>query len=475
MAVIDTFLKMMVMHRAERLMLAPEEIPYVLTGGETTELAMPAVPAALSERLAGEVVADDLPTGEPVKGTYRNDDGEEFIYLVSPGAPGYHIEMSPAVTDDSPAPEPPAPVPESGSSPTAVADTPDPVVLHVIAQGVSAGASDIFLSTGKPARMRLHGTIHPLDSAPITTDQVLNLLPGSFNQQELESSGSTDFGATWELSGRSRRLRVNVFRHTSGLAAAIRPIRDHIPSLDELGLPAKLLELGEYPSGLVLVTGASGSGKSTTLAALVEHINRTKARHIITIEDPIEFAHHEHQSLIHQREVGADVESFSSGLRAALRENPDVILLGEMRDLPTISAALTAAETGHLVLSTLHTGSATAAINRIIDVYPGHQQTHVRNQLATSLKAVVAQRLIRAADRSGRTPAIEKLLVNAAIANSIREGHEHHMKSTMQTGAEAGMVTLERSLASLVCRGTITRDDAYRHANDPQALEKLLE
>jgi twitching motility protein PilT len=349
------------------------------------------------------------------------------------------------------------------------------VLLHILAQAVDAGASDVFLSSGKAPRMRLHGTIQALDPSITTESHILGLVPAEAGHEELDRTGSVDFGSSWPLSGRKRRLRVNVFRHAGGLAAAIRPIRDRIPSLDELQLSSSLLELCAYPSGLVLLTGASGSGKSTTLAALVEHINRTKARHIITIEDPIEFEHHEHQSLIHQREVGTTVESFSTGLRAALRENPDVILLGEMRDLPTISAALTAAETGHLVLSTLHTGSATAAVNRIIDVFPGHQQAHVRIQLASSLRAVVSQRLIRTAGRTGRVPAIEKLVVNPAIANAIRDGHEHHMKSTMQTGAEAGMITLERSLATLVCRGTITRDDAFRHADDPRALEKLLE
>jgi twitching motility protein PilT len=252
------------------------------------------------------------------------------------------------------------------------------------------------------------------------------------------------------------------------------PIRPRIPQLAELSLPDDLHQLASFSSGLVLVTGASGSGKSTTLAALVDHINRTRARHIITIEDPIEYEHKDIQCLIHQREVGTSVESFASGLRAALRENPDVILLGELRDLDTISAALTAAETGHLVLGTLHSGSASTAVNRLVDVFPGHQQAHVRTQLALSLRAVLSQRLIPSRGK-GLVPALEKLLVTPAVANGIREGQDHFMRNAMLTGSEDGMVTLERSLAAMVRERLIDRETAMRHAFDPKALLHLLE
>jgi twitching motility protein PilT len=224
----------------------------------------------------------------------------------------------------------------------------------------------------------------------------------------------------------------------------------------------------------VLVTGTAGSGKSTTLAALVDYLNRTRPRHIITIEDPIEYEHREIQCMIHQREVGGNVESFATGLRAALRESPDVILLGEMRDHDTIAAALTAAETGHLVLSTLHSGSASTAVNRIVDVFPGHQQAHIRTQLSLSLRAVLSQRLVPSR-AGGLVPAVEKLLVTPAVANGIREGQDHFMRNAMLTGTDDGMITLERSLATLVRDRLIDRETALRSAPDPKVLLHLLE
>jgi twitching motility protein PilT len=322
--------------------------------------------------------------------------------------------------------------------------------------------------------MRRMGLISRLEGDVPEAPQILQLLPDDASLRDFERSGSADFAVRWDLPHGSRRFRINLFRHVDGVAAALRPIRQRIPSLAELDLPESLLDLVSFPFGLVLVTGASGSGKSTTLAALIDHLNRTRSRHIITIEDPVEFEHPEIQCLIHQREVGSDVESFGSGLRAALRENPDVILLGELRDLDTISAALTAAETGHLVLGTLHSGSASAAVNRIVDVFPGHQQSHIRTQLATSLRAVLAQRLVPTRSK-GLVPALEKLLVTPAVANGIREGHDHYLRNAMLTGGEEGMVTLERSLALLVRKGTIDRETAIRHATDQKALLHQLE
>jgi twitching motility protein PilT len=347
-------------------------------------------------------------------------------------------------------------------------------LLVAIDHALERDASDLFLSSGRVPRVRRNGVIRPLEGAEATAaGQIMGLLPDERARGELERSGSVDFAARWELSTGSRRFRINVFRHHGGVAAALRPIRRRIPPLGELGLPEDILELASFPGGLVLVTGTAGSGKSTTLATLVDHINRNQPRHVITIEDPIEFEHRDAAGMIHQREVGTDVESFSVGLRAALRESPDVILLGELRDLATIAAALTAAETGHLVLGTLHTGSATAAVSRIVDVFPGHQQAHVRVQLAGSLRAVLSQRLIPTRGR-GLVPAVEKLLVTPAVANQIKEGHEHHMRSAMQTGVAEGMITLERSLASLVRRGAIGRETALRYASDQEALAKLL-
>jgi twitching motility protein PilT len=482
MAVIDTFLKLMVARKAERLVLMPDEVPTLFMADQAIPLSMPTVPADLMKRLALEVVggqgAEELAGNQPIEGNYESDDREKFSYQVSPQGEACRIEMASHVSREVPVANPTPPEstapprateerrpdvegwiagdsqgPLSGTSPPQ--RDPDSAVLVFLELALEAKASDIFLSSGKSAQMRVNGAIRSLETSVITKAQILQLLPEAESKRALERSGSVDFGARWKVAGQNCRYRI--------------------PSLRELQLPEDLLELTTYPSGLVLVTGSSGSGKSTTLAALVDHINQTKARHIITIEDPIEFEHRDAKSLVHQREVGANVESFSSGLRAALRENPDVIMLGEMRDLPTISAALTAAETGHLVLSTLHTGHATAAVNRIIDVYPGSQQAHVRLQLASSLRAVVAQRLVPAANHHGRVPALEKLIVTPAVANSIKDGNEHHMQSAIQTGAAEGMITLERSLAALIGAGKITRETAFRYAIDQQALQKLLE
>lgn len=488
MAVIDTFLKLVVTQRAQSLRLVPDKVPCVLTDGESTELPMPSVPPDLIDRLSAEIVGPERAgqlTGDPVEGTYQTADREEFSYLIRGSGSERSIEMHSLASssedeDDDDVPSPGSPLLDAVTPAPPVpalvsTGSPDSVVLQALQRALDAEASDIFLSSGKPSQMRLHGSIRTLDEAPLHDEQILNLIPSAEGVSDLERSGSADFAVLWPLGSRQQRFRLNVFKHSHGLAAAIRPIRSDIPALKDLHLPPDLTELCSYASGLVLVTGASGSGKSTTLAALVDYLNQNKPRHIITIEDPIEFEHHDARSLVHQREVGASVESFSTGLRAALRENPDVILLGEMRDLATISAALTAAETGHLVLSTLHTGSATSAINRIVDVFPGHQQPHVRVQLAASLRAVLSQRLVPSADGRARFPALEKLLVTPAVANSIRDGHEHHMRSAMQTGVSEGMITLERSLATLECRGHITREMAYRYAQDPQALKKLFE
>lgn len=350
---------------------------------------------------------------------------------------------------------------------------PDPELMNLLDQALRQNASDLFLSSGKAPRIRKNGQICPLDAPAPDRAQILGLVPDEAARDALERAGSADFAIRWEMPDGPRRIRVNVFRHHDGLAAALRPIRRRVPQLAELSLPNDLHQLATFPNGLVLVTGVAGSGKSTTLAALVDHLNRARPKHIITIEDPIEYEHREIQCMIHQREVGANVESFASGLRAALRESPDVILLGELRDLDTISAALTAAETGHLVLATLHSGSASTAINRIVDVFPGHQQSHVRTQLALSLRAVLSQRLIPSR-AGGMVPAIEKLLVTPAVANGIREGQDHFMRNAMLTGGEDGMITLERSLANLVRDRIIDRETALLAATDRQALNHLI-
>ena len=481
MAVIDTFLKLMLEKRAERLVLVSDAVPYLLKGGETIGLSMPALREDMLGRIAREITGDEL-SGRR-EGTFRAADGAAFGYAVLPSAGELRIEihaagaMPPAAEEDDPLTKAVADFAKSQES--AIPKTPPPArsgpdLLALIDQAASLDASDLFLSSGKHPRVRRNGVLSFLDADPPDAAKILELIPDEASRREFDESGSVDFGARWELSEGSRRFRINVFRHRDGVAAALRPIRQKIPPLADLGLPEDLLELVSFPNGLVLVSGTSGSGKSTTLAALVDHLNRTRQRHVITIEDPVEYEHRENQCLIHQREVGADVESFSTGLRAALRENPDVILLGELRDLDTISAALTAAETGHLVFGTLHSGTASSAINRIVDVFPGHQQGLIRIQLALSLRAVVSQRLVPTKAKK-LVPAIEKLIVTPAVATGIREGQDHYVRTAMHTGVEEGMVTLERSLASLFRKGVIDRETAFRHAMDPKGLQHLLE
>jgi twitching motility protein PilT len=267
---------------------------------------------------------------------------------------------------------------------------------------------------------------------------------------------------------------MNVFSQAHGLAVALRPINRHAPSFAELNLPDSIGGLVSTSGGLVLVVGPTGSGKSSTLAAMLEMVNRTLARHVITLEDPIEFVYQPRRCLIHQREVGTHVESFSAGLRAALRECPDIILVGEMRDRETVSMALTAAETGHLVLSTLHSGSAPMAIDRIVDIFPEHQQGQIRQQVAGSLRAVMTQQLLPGARKNTRYPAIELLTVNYAVGALIREGKTHQLASQIQTGREDGMVAFESSLFELIRTGKITRDVAVAAARDPAELQRRL-
>ncbi|MEE2788764.1 MAG: PilT/PilU family type 4a pilus ATPase [Myxococcota bacterium] len=338
--------------------------------------------------------------------------------------------------------------------------------------------SDLVLSAGKPARVRIGGEYVPIPWAIYEASDILGVLepvltPG--RRATLNESGSLD--VAFELTddqGVVRRFRVNVFNHLTGLAAAWRPIWDQIPQLDELMLPEAILELAELPYGLIIVTGPTGSGKSTTLSALIEHINARSKKHIITLEDPIEYRFRDRESVVHQREVGVHVNSFAVGLRAALRESPDVILVGEMRDLDTIQAALTAAETGHLVLSTLHSGTSAQAIDRIIDVFPEHQQQQVRAQLADSLQAIVAQRLLPTVDGDSRVPAVELVRVNYAVSNTIREQRTHQLNNQIQSGSKTGMIPFDVSLARLVNLEHVAYDVAVRCARDTSHFKSLV-
>ncbi len=340
-------------------------------------------------------------------------------------------------------------------------------------------ASDLVLSTGRDPRVRKIGDYRAVTGHTVREKALLETLGDMMTparKARLEEEGSVDLGFELPADGADRhRFRVNVFRTISGLAAAFRPVWGEVPGLGELRLPEAIAELGEFPYGLVMVCGPTGSGKSTTLSALVEHINAHHRRHILTLEDPIEYLFEDKQSIIHQREVGVHVTSFAAGLRDGLREAPDVILVGEMRDLETIAAAITAAETGHLVLSTLHSGSASQAIDRMIDIFPEHQQQQIRMQVADVLRAVVTQRLLPTHDGSSRVPVVEIVRANYAIANMIRERRTHHFTTAIQSGRKDGMLPFDTSLAELVRQGDLSREAALRVARDAKHLRTMLD
>ncbi|MBE3588241.1 MAG: type IV pilus twitching motility protein PilT [Thermoanaerobacteraceae bacterium] len=347
-------------------------------------------------------------------------------------------------------------------------------------------ASDVHLTVGRPPVFRVHGKLFAADelgaravpgvedlpvlTAGDTEALARQLIPGDRFQQFMQV-GESDL--SYAIPGVGR-FRVNAFKQRGTVALAIRLIPERIPTFDELGLPEVVAHLARRPRGLVLVTGPTGSGKSTTLAAMIDLINSESRLHIITLEDPIEYVHRHKKSLVNQREIGRDSLSFAAALRAALREDPDVILVGEMRDLETIATAITAAETGHLVLATLHTTSAAQTIDRIIDVFPPHQQQQVRLQLAGALEGVIAQQLLPRRDRPGRVAALEILVATPAIRNLIREGKTHQIISHLQTGARYGMQTLDMALRNLVRTEVIGREEALARAADAENLLKMI-
>ena len=342
--------------------------------------------------------------------------------------------------------------------------------------GIEAlNASDLHLAAGSPPLVRINGVLNPLEDTPVMTpedtQQLLYQILSTEQQKRLEIDRQIDISHS--LSGVGR-FRVNVFFQRNAVGGAFRLIPHKIRSLEELGHPPVLQKLTELPRGLVLVTGPTGSGKSTTLAAMIDEINRTRAAHILTIEDPIEFLHRHRKCLVNQREIGGDASGFAEALRGALRQDPDVILLGEMRDLETISTALTAAETGHLVFATLHTRGAAATIDRIIDVFPGEQQAQVRAQLASAIEGVVTQTLLPTADGRGRVAAMEIMLPDYAVRNLIRQRKLEQMYSVIQTGTARGMQTLEQSLAELIQRGTVTTEVALDSSSFRDQLLGLL-
>jgi twitching motility protein PilT len=346
----------------------------------------------------------------------------------------------------------------------------------LLEEAVERKASDLHLTSGVPPMVRRRGHIESLEAYPdLDPDLIRQLvyrITTTEQQKHLELGRQLDFA--YGVRGVAR-FRVNAYYQRGSLAAAFRTIPTEIKSLEELGLPSSLHELSKHPRGLVLVTGPTGSGKSTTLASLIDEINRSRTDHIITIEDPIEFLHDHKRCIVNQREIGEDATGFADALRGALRQDPDVILLGEMRDLETIQTALTAAETGHLVFGTLHTQSAPSTIDRIIDVFPAEQQGQVRLQLANTLQGIVTQTLLPTADGKGRTAALEILFLDDAIRNLIRQGKIEQVYSYMQTGSRRGMQTMEQALADLVQTNVITINEALGRSSRPDALTAALE
>ena len=341
---------------------------------------------------------------------------------------------------------------------------------------VERNASDLHLTAGSPPVIRVNGRLERLPDfekmSPEETRDLVYRIVSTEQQKHLETKRQLDF--SYSVPGLAR-FRVNAYFQRAAIGAAFRLIPAEIKSLEQLNMPNKLYELADKPRGLVLVTGPTGSGKSTTLASLLDHVNHTRHEHILTIEDPIEFLHWHGTCIVNQREIGPDALSFAEGLRAALRQDPDVILVGEMRDLETIGTALTAAETGHLVFATLHTQSAPQTIDRVIDVFPAEQQDQVRVQLASTLQGVVTQNLVQTADGRGRVAALEILIPDDAVRNLIRTAKVEQIYSVMQTSTSRGMVTMEQSLADLILRNVITADVGFSRSSRPDQLRGLLE
>ncbi|MDW8104048.1 MAG: type IV pilus twitching motility protein PilT [Armatimonadota bacterium] len=339
---------------------------------------------------------------------------------------------------------------------------------------VEKGASDLHLCAGVPPVIRVDGRLIPTNYEKATPQDTQRLMYDILTDEQIQRFESTlELDFSYSL-GKMARFRVNVYRDRGAVAAAFRLIPTRIPTIRELNLPPVLEELTRLPRGLIIVTGPTGSGKSTTQAAMINQINMERSVHIVTIEDPIEYLHTHRFSIINQRELGQDTKSFHNALRAVLREDPDVILVGEMRDPETIALAITAAETGHLVIATLHTNSAASTVDRIVDVFPPGQQEQVRIQLSNSLQAVICQQLLPRAGQPGRVPAVEVMIATPAIRNLIRENKAHQITSVIQTSGNIGMQTMDQSLRDLYMKGWITLEEALSRAMNPDELKKMI-
>jgi twitching motility protein PilT len=488
----------MTLRDAEAIVLEAGKVPSLRRRGQVEQLMMAALEARLIDDFTAPLLADRPGVEWPTTAPFHDDDGSAYHVTIERGGTGTRLTVRRAKpgatpagpTTPAPAAAPAAPAPASKgtawwaarpkpdpapaapaaatAAPVAVPPAHDARVLLAQLLGASVatardhGASDVIVSSRQPPRMRVDGRLEPLDCH--VDDAALAACVGAL----AGDAGSADLSL--ELDG--LRVRVNAFAHLGGHAIAARLIRDRVPSLGELALPGEIASVVDHRDGLVVVCGPTGAGKSTTLAALIELLDQRRAAHVITLEDPIEYRFAPRRCMIHQREVGTHVPAFATGLRAALREAPDVILLGELRDRETIAAALTAAETGHLVMATLHAPSAAGAVDRMIDVFPEAAQRQIRWQLASVLRTVITQYLLPRRD-GGRAVAAEIVPVTTAVANIIRKGDLHTLPTAIQSGREAGMVPLERSLARLLDAGTCTRDVVRKVAGDADLLNAL--
>lgn len=392
------------------------------------------------------------------------------------GAPSAAARSAPAEPSAAPGqarpaaalpPAAPAAAASAGSAPSGD----DTELIALLRHGVELGASDIHVHAGSPQRIRLHGRFEAVGDQPLAPDIAERLVRSALTPEQAQTfdeAGELDLAYGVDGLG---RFRVNIYKQQHGCDGVFRYIPPDVPSLEDLGLPTSLAKFTNFHQGLVLITGPANCGKSATMAAMVDLINEERREHILTVEDPIETIHPSKRCVVNQRNVGPHTESFARALRGALREDPDVIVIGELRDLETISLALTAAETGHLVLGTLHTNTTIRTINRLVGVFPADQQEQIRNMVSESLRAVISQRLVPTADGNGRAPALEVLVNNKAIGNLIRENKTFQIFSLLQTGASQGMCLLDDSLNKLVAEGRITRDAALAQCDDPKRIE----
>lgn len=347
-------------------------------------------------------------------------------------------------------------------------------IVELLQKAVKVQASDVHITVGIPPVMRVHGKLLKLGSTPLKKEDTLSLTQQILNAEQmsyLDETGEIDVSFSKKGTG---RYRVNVYRQRGVHGIALRSIPIEVPTIDSLNLPQVLKGLAMKQRGLILITGPTGSGKSTTLAAMIRHMNENRNAHVITIEDPIEYLHKHNKSMINQREIGHDSKSFANALRAALRQDPDVILVGEMRDLETISTAITAAETGHLVLSTLHTIGSAKTTDRIIDVFPPYQQEQIKTQLAAVIEGIVSQQIIPRSDTEGRVAAFELMVATPAVRNLIREGKTHQLQTLIETGSKFNMKTMDADLLNLYRRGTIDKENLLKYAVDFEAVVKQV-